>query len=95
MEEDEGGHHEGAGESEEDLCRQRQPLASHFLHCEVEGEVHRNVGEKEEEEDGGELRLREEQKDHAEQSVDGHEDDQKPKPGKSVKGKASLERKSF
>ena len=83
-EEVEGGQHEDAGENEEDQRWPCQPLASQLLHHEVEGEVHPNVGEKEEEEDGGELRLRDEQKQHAEESVDRHEDDQKPKPGKSV-----------
>ena len=84
-EEVEGRQHEGAGENEEDRRRPRQPLPSQLLHHEIEGEVHPNVGEKEEEEDGRELCWgRDEQKHTAEESVDGHEDDQKPKPGKSV-----------
>ena len=81
----EGGQHEDAGENEEDQRWPCQPLASQLLHHEIEGEVHPSVGEKEEEEDGRELRRGGyEQKQHAEESVDGHEDDQKPKPEKSV-----------
>ena len=84
-EEVEGGQHEDGGEDEEDQRRPRQPLPGQLLHHEIEGEVHANVGEEDEEEDGGEVCLKDEQESDAEQSVDGHEDDKKPKPGISVK----------
>ena len=78
-EEVEGGQHEDAGENEEDQRRPCQPLASQLLHHEVEGEVHRNVGEEDEEEGRREVCVEDEQEEHAEDGVDGHEDDQKPK----------------
>ena len=91
LEEVEGGEHEDAGEDEEDQRRPGQPFPGQVLHDEIEGEVHGNVGQEDEEEDGGELCVKDEQESHAEQSVDGHEDDQKPKPGKSVSKLQSTE----
>ena len=79
LEEVHRGKHEDAAENEEDKSRPRQPLSRQVLHHEVEGEVHRNVGEEDEEEDGREVCGGDEQEEHAEDGVDGHEDDQKPK----------------
>ena len=84
LEEVEGGEHEGAGEDEEDQRRPGEPLPSQVLHDQIEGEVHGNVGQEDEEEDGGELCIKDEQESHAEQSVDRHEDDQKPKPERQL-----------
>ena len=80
LEEVEGGEHEDAGEDEEDQRRPGQPFPGQVLHDKIEGEVHGDVGQEDEEEDGGELCIKDEQESHAEQSVDGHEDNQKPKP---------------
>ena len=81
FEEVEGRRKQEAGEDQEDQRRPRQPLATQLLHREIEGEVHPNIGDKEEEEDRQELSVEDEQEERAEESVDGHEDDKKPKPG--------------
>ena len=80
LEEVEGGRHEDAGENHEDQCRPGQPLPRQILHEKIEGEVHGNVGEEDEEEDRGEVRVGDEKENHAEENVDNHEDNEKPKP---------------
>jgi|ERR1712192_119123 len=84
LEEVEGGEHEDAGEDKEDQGRPGQPLFGQVLHHEIEGEVHGHVGQEDEEQGGGEVGVKDEQESHAEHSVDGHEDDQKPKPKRKV-----------
>ena len=77
------GQCKGSGEHQKDRSRPRQSLPRHFLHHEIEGEVHTKVGEKDEEENWQELCFKDEQEKRAEESVDEHEDDQEAKPGKS------------
>ena len=76
----EGRQHEDDSEDHEDPRWQCQPLARHVLHREVELQVHWNVGEEEEEKDRREVSFSDEQEIAAEQSVDAHEDDEKPEP---------------
>ena len=74
-EEEESRKHEQAAENQEDQCRPRQLLSRQVLHHEIEGEVHRNVGQEDVEEDGREVSIKDEEEEHAEDAVDRHEHD--------------------
>ena len=78
-EEVERGQHAETVENQEDHCRHCQPLLLRLgLHPEIEGEVHPEVAEKDEEEHRWELCLEEEVEKQAEGSVDDCDQDQKP-----------------